>query len=78
MHTLLGKIDLFSCLLSPVPVHRLQEQVSQCEAALEQLSTRLSSLTQKQAALEEANKALGAEGVQSYVLEGVLVNLQML
>jgi len=56
----------------------LQEQLVQSECVLEETASQLASLEQRYAALEEANKALGGAGVQSYVLEGVLGNLQML
>jgi hypothetical protein len=48
------------------------------EVVLEHTSTQLADLVQRLTALEEAVKALGATGVQSYVLEGVLGNLQLL
>lgn len=38
----------------------------------------LKALERRQAALDEAFKALGGGGVQSFVLEGVLGNLQMM
>ncbi len=46
--------------------------------ALDATSSQVADLETRHAALEEANKALGGSGVQSYVLEGVLGNLQLL
>ncbi|KAF5832983.1 hypothetical protein DUNSADRAFT_10970 [Dunaliella salina] len=56
----------------------LREQLVQSESVLEECASQLSSLEQRYAALDEANKALGGAGVQSYVLEGVLGHLQTL
>lgn len=57
---------------------RLQQQVVLSEQALQKVTFHLEELEQRQEALEEAHKALGGGGVQSFVLEGVLGNLQML
>ncbi len=58
------------------PLHRLTEELTKQESDLTQAQSNLTDLTLQRDACQEAGEALGREGIQSYVLEGVLKDLE--
>ena len=54
----------------------LESQLSSLTASIEQQVQQQQQMRQQMTELEEADKALGRSGIQSFVLEGVLEELQ--
>ena len=58
------------------PPSSLESQLSSLTASIEQQVQQQAQMRQQMTELEEADKALGRSGIQSFVLEGVLGELQ--
>ena len=68
-----------TCLFNrAAPLHSssLESQLSSLTASIEQQVQQQAQMRQQMTEMEEADKALGRSGIQSFVLEGVLGELQ--